>query len=200
MSDAGTIETLLASVEPWTVRPGSRVAFSHELLPSIVEEEVVTPDGTRLAWLRWADARDGEGARDGVIGICLLDHKVLVAAQWCVAPGRAVLEFPGGALHDGEPFEDGVARECREEVGIAAGQWSYAGRFLIDNRRSSGEIGVFVGTGCKHVGASPEAGEAISVALVTLEELDRAVRRGLLESSTALSAWLLARDLVASLL
>jgi 8-oxo-dGTP pyrophosphatase MutT (NUDIX family) len=187
---------LLASVEPWTVVGPGRVVFEHPLAESIVEEPVRLPDGSTLPWLRGADARDGAASRDCATAVCLLEGCVVVAAQWCVGPGRAVLELPGGGLEAGEAPEEGARRECREEVGVLPERLTHVGSYLLNNRRSGRRMHVFVGTGCRRVAASPEAGEVISVGLVTVAQLDEAIGAGQVENATVLAAWLLARETV----
>ncbi len=154
------------------------------------------PDGATLDWLRLADAREGVDLRDCATAVCVLDGRLLLAAQWCAAPARAVLEFPGGVLDPGESSLDAARRECAEETGVLPGRLEHAGSYLLDNRRSNRRMHVFVGTECHRVAPVPEVGEVISVGLVTIEDFEQAVRAGEVENAVALAGWLLAREAV----
>ena len=61
------------------------------------------------------------GARaDVIVGAAILDRQGRVLAAQRAAPPELAgwWEFPGGKVEPGESDEDGLVRECREELGV----------------------------------------------------------------------------------
>jgi 8-oxo-dGTP pyrophosphatase MutT (NUDIX family) len=179
--------------EPWRTT-ASRVVFTHPWHPTLVEDDVVTPGGVALTWLRWADGREGPARPDPVLAICVdADGRVLLARQWCQGPQRVVAEFPGGNTDPAETYEDAIRRELMEEVGLFPHRLTAIGRTLISTRRSSAGLRWFVATDLERRSLPSDPGEEIAVEWVRPEEIDRRIAAGDLDSGSLLAGWALFR-------
>lgn len=179
--------------QPWKTT-ASRVVFTHPWHPDLVEDEVVTPDGVELTWLRWADDRDGPPLPDPVLAICVdQDGRVLLARQWCHGPRRVVAEFPGGNTDPGESYTDAICRELMEEVGLFPHTLTPIGRSLISTRRSGRCLRWYVATDLEPRSLPSDPGEEVAVEWVRPEEIDRRIAAGELDSGSLLAGWALFR-------
>lgn len=175
------------TLEPWPVVGGPRTVFEHPFHPTIVEEDVELPDGQVLRWLRYVTDRDG------VMGICIEDGKVLLSRQYNPGAGRVVWEFPGGGTHPGEDFEDAVRRELMEEVGLRPATVHYLGRFLLLNRRTDFAIRTYLATDLERRSLPADVGEVIESTFVPVADVDAMIRDGELDNTTVLSGWAMVR-------
>ena len=182
----------------WPVRGEARVLFRHEHYPTIVEEDRVLPTGRTIAWLRYADHRDGVDLVDGVMGICVEDGAVLLGRQYNPGADRVVWELPGGGTHPGESFEDAIRRELMEEVGQYPHELQYLGRVLFHNRRSGWGLRTYLATGLEPRSLPADEGEHIETAWFPLSSIAGMIGSGELDNGTLLSGWalLLASGLV----
>jgi 8-oxo-dGTP diphosphatase len=76
-----------------------------------------------------------------VVGAALVaDDRVLVA-QRSGGPYDGCWEFPGGKVEPGESDLSALARECREELGVAIVPQAFLGEVLLDGVVAGGEPG-----------------------------------------------------------
>jgi 8-oxo-dGTP pyrophosphatase MutT (NUDIX family) len=166
--------------------------FEHPHHLPIVEDRVRLPDGSELDWLRYGDERDGYPVLEAVTGICQRgDGRVLIGWQWCHGPGREVDEFPGGASDVGEPLEDAMRRELKEEVGVEARHLTGLGSYLWSNRRYPGVFHVFLATDLTFGEPRPEPGEDVRLEWWLPDDVDEGIRSGRLQNMSTLASWAL---------
>lgn len=172
---------------------GSAVVFEHPCHPSLVEEQVILPDGSKGTWIRHADGRDGIDVRGAAGGVCRRgDGKILVAWQWNLGPQEVVAEFPGGGIEDGETPEDAVRRELAEEVGLVPRSVTRLGRYYMTDRRSGRTSTWFLCTDLEHADGDGDEAE-IATAWLTESEIDAEICAGRFINKSMLAAWAMYR-------
>jgi ADP-ribose pyrophosphatase len=170
-----------------------RTVFTHPLHPTVLEEDLRLPNGHSLTWLRYADHREGVSSPDGVMVICQRDDFVLLSRQYNPGAGKVVWEFAGGGTNQGESYEEAARRETMEEVGLNPLHLRPLGRFLLQNRRSSWGIRVYLGTDLEENALEPDIAELIEAVFIPVPDVDAMIVRGEIDNVTALAGWALFR-------
>ncbi len=104
---------------PWTYIDG-KIVYKNPWI-TLVEDKVIIPNGTEgiYAYLDFAD------------GACVLpvdeDKNVYLIKQYRYAMKKYGYEAAGGGGKKGEAHLDIAQRELKEELGITAKKWTYAG-------------------------------------------------------------------------
>ena len=114
------------------------------------------------------------------------DGRVVVERQWRYPMSRAMLEFPAGKLEAGEAALTCAVRELAEETGYRAAEWARAG--VMHNAIAYSTEGIEVWFARRLTGGEPrlDAGEFLDVLDAGPDELDAAVRQGLLTDAKTL--------------
>ena len=171
----------------WTTI-SSRVVLDHPRL-TVLEDEVLLPDGSTTTYLRWAP-----------VGTCAVtvicrdgDGRVLLEREYSYPPDRWLLQFPGGGSLPGEEPAVAANRELMEEVGLRAERLTPLGSYLINNRRSDGRMLVYLAEGLTAASLPADPEERIEYAWVTEAEVDRLIATDGIENHSLLCAWRLYR-------
>lgn len=137
----------------------------------------VTRDFVEVGPIAAMLARDGQG-------------RVVLVSQYRPAVDATVLELPAGRQEDGESASEAACRELREETGFRVGEvvplaefWPVPG--LADER-----MAIFEATDAEPGEAAPDAGEDLSVVLLTDQECRRAITAGEIRDGKTLIALL----------
>jgi NADH pyrophosphatase NudC (nudix superfamily) len=93
---------------------GQNIIFEHPRL-TLVEDEVILPDGNRTKYLRYHQANDV-----ATIVVQRHDGKILVGREYSHPPAEVLYQFPGGGIFAGEDVRQGANRELMEECGLKA--------------------------------------------------------------------------------
>ena len=104
---------------------------------------------------------------------------------------QSLLEFPCGAVEQGESPEDAAVRETREETGFASTRLERVGSFVESPGISAAICHVFRADVVPGGPAALESGEDWEVALLHRAELADAIRRGEVKDGGTLAAWAL---------
>lgn len=135
---------------------------------------------------------------DWALTVCLTeDGELVMVEQYRYGVDRSSLEFPAGALEDGEDARAGAERELFEETGYRCAEIRLLGRCAPEPSRHTNFAHLFVGTGARRVAdPAPEATEALTVRVLTVSEVRERVRTGDLVHGIHLTAlfWALEED------
>lgn len=148
---------------PWRTL-ASRVVYENAWI-RVREDDVLRPDGnpgiygvveTRLA--------------TGVVALTDADEVYLVG-QYRYPLDCYSWEIIEGGSDEGESALDAAIRELREEAGLEAAHWEALGPEIHLTNCHSNERGyLFLATGLKDVGASPDGTEELALKTVPLDE------------------------------
>lgn len=115
--------------------------FSHPRL-TLVEDEVILPNDVQTKYLKYKN--DGGSC----VTIIAKDHddKILIQREYSYPINQKLFQFPGGAVPADEKPEMGANRELMEEAGLKARNLKLLGSYLMNNRRSTMKMFVYLAT------------------------------------------------------
>jgi 8-oxo-dGTP pyrophosphatase MutT (NUDIX family) len=109
----------------------------------------------------------------------LASGDVVMVEQWRHAIGRPSLEFPAGAVDEGETPEGAARREAREEAGVATGALEPLATLATEPSRHTNWAHVFLARSAREAGTpAPEASEDLVQRRVPAADLAGMVARG----------------------
>lgn len=161
-------------------------------LSETVESEDVAWQGRifNVDRLRVREPDGKEALRDvvrhpGAVAIVALteDGRICLVRQYRTSLGRVTVEIPAGKLDPGEDPLDCARRELREETGMEADQMAFLTTIATSVGFADELIHIYMATGLRFVGSSPDSDEFINVDLVELPELIDAVLDGRIEDA-----------------
>lgn len=169
----------------------SRVVFQHPRI-TLVEDQIELPGGQQADYL-WM-----EGRADAVTVIARDEAgRILVEREYSYLPDRPLYQFPGGGVSAGEQREDAANRELLEEVGMRANRLSLLGNYLLDHRRTTAQMHIFLGEGLVvHERASRDIYEVdIQTFWLTEAEIDGLIAGGEIVNAPMLASWAIYKHL-----
>jgi ADP-ribose pyrophosphatase len=140
----------------------------------VYDEDVRLPDGTVITnWMRV------ELPPFIIVFAVMTDGRVPLVRQYRQAVRDWTLELPAGHLEPDEEPVVAAQRELHEEAGLAAAEWHYLGKYIMDANRDCGWCNVYLATGAQQV-AAPDAGDVgeMTVQYMTLEDVRQRWRAG----------------------
>lgn len=121
---------------------------------------------------------------------------IVLIKQFRAPVGRWVVEVPAGRIELGEPPENAVVRELREEIGYEPKYIKKLVSIYLSPGYSDEVIHIYLAKDLKYVGSSPEKGELIVVFEVDLDKaLELVLQSDIIDAKT-LIALLIARDYI----
>lgn len=162
----------------------SKVIFEHPRL-SLIEDEVVLPNGTKTTYLKYKD--------DNSCAATLIakntEGKILLQKEYSYPIGEKIFQLPGGHIPAGENIEDGANRELMEEAKLKSSNLKLLGSYLANNRRSTIKMHVFLATELEkgHLPSDPE--EEFEDFWLWENEIDKLIRENKIINANALAAW-----------
>jgi len=156
----------------------SRGIYSGRLLKLEVLQ-VEGPDGR---------AREREVVRHpgAVVIVPLLEqeNKVILVRQYRAPLDGELLEVPAGTLEPGESPLECAERELSEETGYRAREWEKLAEFYSTPGFCDERLHLYLARGLEPLGDSdPDEGEFLQIERISLEELERMLKKGELEDA-----------------
>lgn len=165
----------------WKCRKSS-IIFQHPRI-SIIEDEVVLPDGTVTQYLKF-------GGGTGVTILAIKDSEILIQQEYSYPIDEVLYQFPGGGVKKDESPEQAAVRELIEESGFFANKVRRLGWYYPNNRRSNAMMHVVLMEDV--VEAEKKGGdkeEKIISKWVPETKLSEMIRNGDIVNYSMLAAW-----------
>lgn len=128
------------------------------------------------------------------------EGELVMVEQYRYGIDRVSLEFPAGALEEGEVARTGVERELLEETGYRSESWTRLGRCAPEPSKHTNWAHLFVARAVRRVAdPSLDSTESLTLRLVPIDRVRDRVHEGDLAHGIHLTAlfWALDRDLLA---
>lgn len=162
----------------------SKEIFNHPRL-TLIEDEVLLPNGTKTTYLKYKDS-----GRRGATIICRRDdNKILLSKEYSYPPNQILFQFPGGNIFPEENMEEGVNRELMEEANYKASELVLLGNYLINNRRSTTRMYVYLATSLKEESLEGDIEEDIENFWFSEDEIEAMIKNGEIINCNVLAAW-----------
>ena len=151
--------------QPDRVIPGSWQVLDERLVidrwpyARVYEQDLQLPDGATINNFVLVDLSPF------VMVFALLDDgTVPLVQQFRQSVGDLMIELPAGHIEEGEEPLAAAVRELREEAGIAAEDWQFLGKFVMDANRRCGWGHFFLARGARQI-APPDPGDLGEITL-----------------------------------
>lgn len=170
-------------MKKWKILKTKKI-FSHPRL-TLLEDEVELPNGLRTKYLKFAE--DG----NAVTIICKRDDgKILLAKEYTHPSQKWIYQFPGGHVPREEDLRSGAIRELMEEAKLSAKNLDLLGNYLINNRRSTAKMYVYLAINLKDDALDGDPEEDIRNFWFSEDEVDRLISDGKIVNCHILASWL----------
>lgn len=161
----------------------SKEIFTHPRL-SLIEDDVELPNGSQTKYLKFKD----EG--NSVTIICIRkDNKILLQKEYSHPPQRKIFQFPGGFVPKEEDIKVGANRELMEEAGYRANELVLLGTYLLNNRRSSASMYVYLATNIIEEKIEGDIEEELENYWFNEQEIDNLIKNDKIENPNILASW-----------
>ena len=154
-------------MKPWKTLD-SKIVLEDPFMV-VKKDRVKTPDGKEIGWV-YIDHSDG------VVVIPITEDKKLVTIkQYRYTVKEFAVEFPAGAVHEGEAPEQTARRELEEETGFKTDELVKIGEVYEAYSYSTRKMHIFLARVSKKVGQKLDHGsgefEDIKIELKPIEEV-----------------------------
>lgn len=166
----------------------SNTIFNHPRL-SLIEDEVLLPNGHRTNYLKYKD--DGSSAATIIV---VKDNKVLIQREYSYPSNQKLFQFPGGGVLASEKPEVGANRELMEEAGFQANSLKLLGSYLMNNRRSTQRMYVFLATDLVEQSLNKDPEEELESFWFSEDEVSRMIKDGDIINVHSLASWCLYKN------
>ena len=123
----------------------------------------------------------------------LYENSVVVIKQYRHAIDQWRLEFPTGAIDNGETPQEAAERELLEETGYVAGELIQLGECYIKPGTNTGKAYMYLAKCTEMRKPQMDGSELIETQLYTLDEFERLVDSNRFEQTLGLVCWLKAQ-------
>jgi len=162
----------------------SKEVFNHPRL-SLIEDEIILPNGIKTKYLKYKD--------DGRCAVTIIakrkDGKILLQKEYSYPTNQKLFQFPGGLVPPNEKTEVGANRELMEEADLMSNNLELLGSYLINNRRSTAKMFVYLATDLKEKSLYGDQEEDIESFWFSEDEIEKMIKNNKIENCHVLSAW-----------
>jgi ADP-ribose pyrophosphatase len=162
----------------------SKEVFNHPRL-KLLEDEVLLPNGVKTDYLRYKD----DGSCCVTIIAKNIEGKILLQSEYSYPPNQKIFQFPGGLVPNDEKPEVGANRELMEESDLSANKLELLGSYLLNNRRSSAKMFVYLATDIEEKSLKGDPEEEIENFWFSEDEIDRMIKNDEISNCHVLSSW-----------
>ncbi|MDA3839663.1 MAG: NUDIX hydrolase [Patescibacteria group bacterium] len=170
----------------WKILSTKKI-FEHPRI-TLLEDDVELPNGHKTKYLKF------EAAQNAATIIAKNDEgKIMLSKQYSHPVQEVLWQFPGGGVPLSEKPEDGANRELIEETGHRASNLKLLGDYLMNNRRSTQKMFVYLGTDLvedNSLEKDLEEGD-IENFWISESEIDQMIVDNKIDNNHILSAWAL---------
>jgi ADP-ribose pyrophosphatase len=121
------------------------------------------------------------------------DGRVLTVRQYRYLLERDSLEFPCGAVKDGESYEETARHELTEETGHSAGRLVFAGQFNPYNGMTDEMCRVYLASDLYPAVATPDETEEFELIPLVGDQIEQYIRDGTIWDGMTIAAWHIVR-------
>ncbi|HOX11057.1 MAG TPA: NUDIX hydrolase [Candidatus Moranbacteria bacterium] len=159
--------------------------FRHSRI-TLLEDKVRFPDGTLGKYLKFKHSDNAATI------ICKRkDKKILLQKEYSHPIGKKIFQFPGGLVPLDEKPRQGANRELMEEASLKSNKLFLLGSYLINNRRTSSKMYVFLATDLIKKTLPKDKEEDIENFWFTESAIDKMIKNGKIINTHVLSSWAL---------
>ena len=166
----------------------SKELFKHPRI-TLIEDEVLLPNGHQTSYLRFEEKGEAVtiiAQRD--------DGKILLQKEYSYPPNQILFQFPGGGVVVGEDVKVGAQRERQEEAKVKATNLSLLGSYLLNNRRSTAKMHVFIAESLVSAPLASDIEESFEDFWLSEEEIDALISKGEIINGNVLASWVLFKN------
>jgi ADP-ribose pyrophosphatase len=167
----------------------STVAFSGKIF-DIKVDQLRLPSGEQMRFDYLVHA--------GAVTLVPVDQqqRIWFVRQYRHAVRTELLELPAGTLEPGEPPEETARRECREEIGMSAGNLRMIGELFLAPGYSSEHMQVYLASELRPDPLPRDQDEFLEIVQLGLEEVMQQLHSGVIRDAKTVAAIALALPLL----
>lgn len=164
----------------------SKEIFTHPRL-SLIEDGVILPNGVKTKYLKYKD----DGSCAATVIVRRIDGKILLQKEYSYPINQKIFQFPGGYVPFNEKPEIGANRELMEEANLMANDLKLLGTYLINNRRSTSKMFVYLATDFIEKSLEGDQEEDIESFWFSEDEINEMIKNNKIVNCHVLSSWCL---------
>ena len=174
-------------LKPWQILETKEV-FQAPPWIRILRQKIQLPDGRIIN-----DYHQVRFSDFALVVASTSDGRILVERQYRHGIGKITLMLPAGTLNNGEEPLLAAQRELREETGYVSDDWKSLGRFTSSASYGCGTMYLFTAHNILKVSEADGADlEEIEILLMSVAELQSAIREGEMPTMSSVTAFALA--------